>query len=257
MPKKPRFIHPVRHVRTCLGYTQAAFAKLLGRSTITIQRVENGRLPLSQKLADIIMETTGANPTALLKGQALDLDGEQFTKESSGRYKAMVSFVDTKNHHRNLLCSWIELLLIASERAGQNKSNSVVVTITEFLRKLAIDFNLEKNIYGFLVERGAVRKRAYRVQNLRKFPDYARIIGFKDSRRYKPDKIVKFEIPQGWIPSFDLLNEKPILPKELEKKHKNKLYLIDGDRPIPKEVQDMFNQALYWKIKQFHLHHGD
>lgn len=217
-------------------------------------RFREGRT--SRKLADAIFEATGANPTALLKGEALDMDGKPFTKESCAHYKAMVSLVDYRNHDRNSIHSWVDLLLIASERAGQDKSNSVGVAIAQSLKKLAIDFNLEKNIYGFLIERGAVRKRAYRVGELRKFADYAKIIGFIDDKRYKPDKIVKFEIPHGWIPDFAWLSEKPILSRELAQKNKDTVYLIDTELPIPKEVQDMVAQALYWKIEEFRLHEG-
>ena len=39
-------MHPVRQVRTCLGYSQPAFAKLVGCSAIAIQRIENGTLKL-------------------------------------------------------------------------------------------------------------------------------------------------------------------------------------------------------------------
>lgn len=62
MPKKPRMNHPVRQMRTCLGHTQATFAKLVGCSAIAIQRIENGSLRLSPKLAHTIAEATDADP---------------------------------------------------------------------------------------------------------------------------------------------------------------------------------------------------
>ena len=244
-------------MRTCLDYTQPAFAKLVGCSAIAIQRIENGSLPLSPKLANTIMEATGANPAALLKGKALDMDGQPFTKKTSESFKSMVPCVDHSAHHRNMLVSWIELLLIASERAGQDKSNAVAVNLQRFLKKLAVDFNLEKNIYGFLNEQGAVRKRAYRISDLRKFSAYAKILGFKDNKRYKPMTIKKFKIPTGWIPDFAMLEECPVLPKELEKQHKDTFYLFDCDRPVPKEIEALIAQAEYWKIKSFRLQFGD
>ena len=253
MPKRPRFIHPARQVRTCLAHTQASFAKLLGCSTITIQRIENGSLRLSEKLANTMLEATGANPTALLKGKALDMDGKPFTKESSDNFKALVSCVDNRQHYRQMLFSWIELILIASERAGQSKTDAVVVNIQTFLKKLAVDFNLDKNIKGFLVERGSIKKRSYRVSDLRKFPAYAKIIGFKDNKRFKPQKILAFEMPAGWIHDFALLNEHPILPRELEKKYRDKTYLLDFERPLPKDIQEDVSKALYWRIDKFRL----
>jgi DNA-binding XRE family transcriptional regulator len=253
MPKRPRFIHPVRQVRTCLSHTQASFAKLLGCATITVQRVENGSLRLSEKLANTILEATGTNPTALLKGNALDMDGKPFTKESSDKFKALVSCIDNRQHYRQMLFSWIELMLIASERAGQSKTDAVMANIQTFLKKLAVDFNLDKNIKGFLVEHGSIKKRSYRVSDLRKFPAYAKIIGFKDNRRFKPDKIVAFDQPAGWIHDFAMLDEWPVLPKDLAKKYRKNTYVLDQDRPLPKEIQEDFPKALYWKIRKFCL----
>ena len=125
------------------------------------------------------------------------MDGKPFTKESSEKSKAAVACVDNRQQYRQTLFTWIELLLIASERAGQSKTDAVVTNIQTFLKKLAVDFNLDKNITGFLVERGSVRKRSYLVSDLRKFPAYATIIGCKDNKRFKPEKILAFEIPTG------------------------------------------------------------
>ena len=248
MPKRPRFIHPVRQVRTCLAHTQASFAKLLGCAAITIQRIENGPLRLSEKLANTILETTGANPTALLKGKALDRDGKPFTKESSEKYKALVSCVDSRQHHRQTLFSWIELLLIASERAGQSKMDAVVANIQIFLKKLAADFNLDKNIKGFLVEHGSVRKRSYRVSDLRKFPAYAKIIGYTDNKRFKPEKILAFEILTGWIHDFAALDECPVLPKDLEKNIGEKSALLVLTGHFPKKYRRIFQRRSIGKF---------
>ncbi|MEQ2010094.1 MAG: helix-turn-helix transcriptional regulator, partial [Limisphaerales bacterium] len=68
MPKPPKINHPVRQVRMCLGHTQASFAKLVGCSAIAIQRIENGSLKLSLKLAHAIAEATCADPKSLLSG---------------------------------------------------------------------------------------------------------------------------------------------------------------------------------------------
>src|SRR5208282_3038537 len=85
MPRKPRFIHPVRQVRTCLGLSQPAFAKLVGCAPVTVQRVENDTLPLSHKLAISISEATGVDAVSLLAGRdakALDGLGREYTKKA-------------------------------------------------------------------------------------------------------------------------------------------------------------------------------
>ncbi len=62
MPRKPRLTHPLRDVRHCLNMTQPAFAKFIGCSAITVQRIENRTLKMSDKIADRILEATGVNP---------------------------------------------------------------------------------------------------------------------------------------------------------------------------------------------------
>src|ERR1039458_4674383 len=73
MPKRPKFVHPVRAVRQAVGeslgkkLTQPAFARMVGVSAATIQSVELGRLALSPDLANRIFVLTGAEPRSLIK----------------------------------------------------------------------------------------------------------------------------------------------------------------------------------------------
>ena len=97
-----------------------------------------------------------------------------------------------------------------------------------------------------------MRIRIYLVRDLRRFPEYARIIGFKDNKRFKPDKQVTFEIPTGWIPPFALLEEAPVLPKDAPKEYRENHYILDLDRPLPKELQDYVNKTkMVWRIEDF------
>src|SRR5450432_719659 len=93
MPRKPRFNHPVRQVRTCLGHSQSAFAKLIGCSAVAVERIENGKLQLSVQLANTILEATGADPVSLLAGRgakAMDMMGHEYTQKSFGFYKSVL-----------------------------------------------------------------------------------------------------------------------------------------------------------------------
>ena len=199
----------------------------------------------------MVFEQAGANPSALLEGKALDMEQKPYTKKSFDDFKSKLGCVDYSQDNRRWLFHYVELLLMASTRGGQDKAAAVVVSIARFLKKLAKDFNLEKNINGILIENGCIKKRAYRVSDLRKYPIYAGIIGYQDNKRFKPTKIIKFEITEWWIHGFIALQESPVLPKELEKLHKNTSFIIDGDRPIPQEMRDWLDKALYWKIKFF------
>lgn len=86
--------------------------------------------------------------------------------------------------------------------------------------------------------------------DLRKFSEYARIIGYKDNKRHKPDKLISFNIPRGWIVEY-FLHEKAVLPHGADRKLRDAMYLIDDERPIPPEVKEAADQALYWEIIEF------
>jgi DNA-binding XRE family transcriptional regulator len=212
MPRKPRFIHPVRQVRTCLGYSQPAFAKLVGCSAIAIQRIENGTLQLSPKLAHAIMENTAADPSSLRAGKdatAKDMIGEPYSKKSLALLKGVLPFTDKQfGHYLHALIRYLELLLISSNRGSKFKVYGVNAAIQGAFLKIAQDFNLEESIDSFLREKGSMEKRIYRVGDLRKFPDYARIIGFKDNRKYKSEKLITFSLTRAHLDTVLSLSAK-------------------------------------------------
>lgn len=255
MPRKPKLNHPVRQVRTCLGYTQAAFAKQIGCSAIAVQRIENGTLPLSRRLAYAIMEATGANPASLLAGpnaEAQDMFGCEFTKEALDSYRRVapcdekeMKFLLMKIFHQ------LQLLYVVANRTAKFRTYVINDALQRTLLALANDFDLTKSINRFLIENGRVDKRNYRVSDLRKFPGYAQILGYKDTKRTKPDKIVSFVLPKGWIRDY-FVHEKPVLPHGADMKLRpNATYILDDERFIPPEVQEAVDQALYWEILDF------
>ncbi len=254
MPLKPRFIHPVRQVRACLGYSQPAFAKLIGCSAPAIQRIENGTLPLSLKLANSIMEATGADPATLRgprDGIAMAMSGGAYKKDSLKRYKTFVPLNDDElRRYLHTLIRYLELLLIASNRGGKFKTHAVNFALQDSFLKIAKDFGLEEGIHSFLTEKGSVAKRIYRVGDLRKFPEYARLLGFKDNKRFKADKRVPFSLPHGWIRDFFVL-ETLVLPTGADMKLRPGTYILDDERPIPEVVKEVVSQALYWEINEF------
>jgi hypothetical protein len=238
--------------------TQTAFAKLVGCKPITIQRIENRTLKMSHKLADKILEATGAKTAELAAGRkGVDVQGNPYTNESYEKYKAWTQQTQQNvEYYLFHLTRQVQLLLICSQRSGQDKLHSAMAALQDALAKIATDFDVKKNIYGFLIEKGSVRKRTYRVSDLRKFPDYAQLIGFKDNPRFNPDKTIKFDIPNGWINEFDSLAEKPMLSEEIERKFAGKTGLIDWNLPMPdkpefKELIEGLPKALYWTIVKF------
>jgi DNA-binding XRE family transcriptional regulator len=254
MPRKPRFIHPVRQVRTCLGHSQPSFAKLIGCSAVAVQRIENGKLRLSRKLANSIMEATGADPVSLRAGReakAMDMMGCEFSKRSYEFYKHALpcdekewKFLLVKIFHQ------LQLLFGASNRGGKYKTYAVNAALQEAMTKIADDFNLTDSIRNYLIEKGEVDKRIYRVSDLRKFSQYARILGFKDNKRYKPGTLIPFKIPHGWLRNY-FVHEKPVLPPGADLKLLDAKYIIDDERFIPDLIKEAVAQALYWEIIEF------
>ena len=65
MPRRPRFIHPLRVVRLALGKSQLQFARMFGVSASYIQAVELGQRNLNDELADAIMLRCGVDASSL------------------------------------------------------------------------------------------------------------------------------------------------------------------------------------------------
>jgi transcriptional regulator with XRE-family HTH domain len=254
MPRKPRFIHPVRQVRTCLGHSQPSFAKLIGCSAAAVQRIENGKLPLSSKLANSILEATGADPVSLLAGRdakAMDMMGREFSKDSYNFYRTVLP-CDDKEWMTLLMAIFhqLQLLFVVSNRGGKFKTYAVNAALQTALAKLADDFNLTKSIHNYLLETGHTEKRIYRVSDLRKFSEYARILGYNDNKRYEPDKLIPFTIPRGWLVEY-FLSEKPVLPHGADRKMRDATYILDSERAIPPAIKEALDEALYWEITEF------
>ncbi|MCX6904155.1 MAG: hypothetical protein NTW03_11905, partial [Verrucomicrobia bacterium] len=104
---------------------------------------------------------------------------------------------------------------------------------------------------------GRVQSQTYRVADLRKFPELGHILGFKDNKRYKPDKKINFTVPVGWISEYAYLQLKLELPEDLQKQFSDKVILYDGDRPLPEEFRDAARQATCYRVVDFHLRYSD
>lgn len=61
MPRKPTNQHPLRQVREIAGLTQAQLAKRIGVATVTIQKIENGNLPMTREVAEKIHGQLGCH----------------------------------------------------------------------------------------------------------------------------------------------------------------------------------------------------
>jgi transcriptional regulator with XRE-family HTH domain len=224
----------------CLGHSQPSFAKLIGCSPRAIERIENDTLQLSPKLAIRILEATGADPFSLLtgrNGKALDINGKAYSKEAYRFYKGALP-CDEKETQILLLKVFdqFQLLFHASNRGGKFKTYVLNRALQTALLGLADDFDLTKSINDILIKSGNSNKRAYRVSDLRKFSEYARILGYTDDERYASDDIKEFLLPRGWLQEYYLV-EKPVLPHGADMKLRNAKYILDSERDIPPRNQ--------------------
>lgn len=240
--------------------TQNEFATLVGCSGITIQRIENGTLPLSRSLANRILQATGASPRSLLNNKtALDLKGRPYTKEfydifTNPPLDPEANFA----HYADTASVWTTVLLAAAHRSPRRKLTAVFVALADSLQELADDFDLKDHIQGLLKEHGSVRIRRYLVRDLRRFPEYARSLPWTDSKEAKPDEQVRFEIPDGWITPRGLVVETPVLPKDAPKEYRENDYQLDMNRPMSKELRDYLNKTeMLWRIRGFWAHCDD
>ncbi len=178
--------------------------------------------------------------------------GNQYSKSSFDFYNNVLPAGEGEFRYLALkLSHYIQLMLRASNRGNPWKMRVVFNALQDSFQALAEGFRLVDGIHTLLIDSGDVAKRKYRVSDLRKFPDYARIIGFKDDRRLSPNRIVAYNRPNGWLPNYYLI-EKPVLPPDVEMKLRpNTEYLIDEDRPLPQALREIMDQALYWEIEDF------
>jgi transcriptional regulator with XRE-family HTH domain len=117
MPKRPRFIYPLRKIRIDIGLSQQKFADLIGCSTPTVQALENGRMPISTALEQRIFVGTGADMKELIKGRkgkALDQNGQPYSNEFYQSWKERQENYDSKTALKDF-----ESLLAAASQQGK------------------------------------------------------------------------------------------------------------------------------------------
>ena len=185
-------------------------------------------------------------------GKALDMNGDEYGKASFEFYQKALPAGDREFRHLDLTLSHqIQLLLSTSNQANRFRMRAVFAAAQNSFRKTAEDFGLVDAIQRFLIAGGHVDRRKYRVGDLRRFPDYARIIGYRDDRRFSPKKIIPCNRPRGWVTDYYLV-ESPVLPPDAEMMTRpNAAYIIDDEHPIPQVLAHIVEQALYWQITEF------
>ncbi len=158
MPRPAKISHPLREIRAATPHaSQAAFAKLVGVSTPTIQLIENGRLRMTPRLASRIREVTGASDSELIKGSAgrpRTIDGHAYTAEffaswqerrqEQGRGDALQTVAHLETWQRFLLEA-------ARQTASPHAFHTAKTLIAEGLDTIRQKLNLVDAINDFLI----------------------------------------------------------------------------------------------------------
>lgn len=149
MPKKPKFIHPVRFVRQTVKMSQPAFAKLIGTSQATIQSVELGRLVVSKRLARRMGGATGVDPYSVMKnrGKPLDCDGKPYSVDSFNRLvKSPGKFPDADaTLYIEQAILYFQALAEASNGPLKFRFSPLMASLDEWLQDARKEFGLEKS----------------------------------------------------------------------------------------------------------------
>lgn len=87
MPRKPTYESKIRLLREIIGKTQDQFAAMLGVSTISIKRIESGKLRLSHEMRGRIRIATGVSTYKNATGELMFMDSIPFTKKLFDDYQ--------------------------------------------------------------------------------------------------------------------------------------------------------------------------
>lgn len=229
MPRKPAFIHPLRKVREATRRTQKEFANLVGRSTPTIQSIENGKLALSDELAQLIFIATGADPTELKKGRRGRAIGwKNRAPYTSATYEEWIAvhFKSSDDDAIGLAAQikdWIEVLLLAASKKGGRKLWTVYYSLIMWLQNAPEDFEVRPLIDIVLRQWTVTRKVAAIVADLRDKDEIeeAKRWGFIDHKSLSPKETVTLQqsFYPVWAPATALRKESGVVEQDWESRY--------------------------------------
>ena len=151
MPRRPKFIHPLRIVRKAAGgISQAQLAKLIGVSAAAVQSFELNRLALTQDVALRISEALGVHPATILrrKHKPLDAWGEPYTNQSRNKFKASDANSENVQSRKvaaisnyGLLKTKLDCVFLAT--LEHRKNGAFLVALSAWIEKARDRFNVK------------------------------------------------------------------------------------------------------------------
>jgi transcriptional regulator with XRE-family HTH domain len=153
MPRPPKARHFVRDIRNALGWTQTDLADRIGVAPITVKRIENRTLKMSDVFATRLYWETGFNGVfAGLDSNGglvfVHRDGKTgpYTKEDYADWRRRVG-KSTEEERKCLaesLHHWIQILFDATQSPDRDLFHPVYHAVTEAIDRVCKDFRLEE-----------------------------------------------------------------------------------------------------------------
>lgn len=150
MPRKPTYESKIRLLRESIGKTQDHFAAMLGVSTISIKRIESGKLRLSHAMKVRIRIATGVSSYDTETGELLFMNSTPFTKELFDDYQRKSrtrqpgeTTAKVKTRHQNSIAAASKKIIALMEAAAyHNRLDTVSFQFEEWLYEILAEHKL-------------------------------------------------------------------------------------------------------------------
>lgn len=146
MPIKPNQSHPLREIRSILGWTQPKLAEKLGIHPTYVRKIELGSRSLTPELARRIGELTGAKSTELLKGsegKALSWKGEPYSLAAFKEWSSAWEDAESAELFADGIAYWARILFEAA--AKKKRLKGAHAELAAKLDEIAESFGLRMN----------------------------------------------------------------------------------------------------------------
>ena len=211
VPMLSKNAHPIAVLRKILNLRQKEFASLIGVATVTVQKIEIKKRPLTLDLAKRIEEQTGAQMDWLMSGdphalplnrrgvryRMLDYEKNQADIRASPRIDLHFD-MSVEGSAKDILVSSVKNIVAehlgSARRKGSYAFNMLCFRLEEFLRTQTRLLNLDTHE---LHEAMIIERNARLVKN-RKRPDWIGKVGLNGEIKWLPRTTIpeKKQVPK-------------------------------------------------------------
>ena len=153
MPIKPNQSHPLREIRSILGWTQPKLAEKLGIHPTYVRKIELGSRALTPELARRIGELTGAMASELLRGsegKALSWKGEPYSVAAFKEWSSAWEDAESAELFADGIAHWTRILFEAAAKKKRLKGSHAELAAK--LDEIAESFGLRPEVNRIMRE---------------------------------------------------------------------------------------------------------